>query len=164
MVSWKEQSEEELVRIGREALRGLRFERARDAFTEYIERLRAEGRPVPAGILANCALALGHTDGLKEGIALCQAAIKVDRRVPEVYYRLAQLYLFARDRKQAVAAARRGLSYGPAHAGLLELEAQLGVRRNPLVPFLHRDNPLNVRLGKALRRRRKLSVRAGAIA
>ena len=164
MVSWKEHSEEELVRIGREALRSLRFERARDAFAEYTQRLGSEGRAVPAGILGNYALALGHCNNLKEGILLCQTAVKADRRVPEVYYCLAQLYLLAGARKQAFEALRQGRSYGPAHAGLLELERQMGVRGNPPLRFLHRDNPLNVRLGKALRRRRKLSVRAGAFA
>lgn len=164
MVSWKEHSEEELVRIGREALRGLRFERARDAFGEYAERLNSQGRKVPAGILGNYALALAHSNSLKEGLTLCQTALKTDRRAPEVYFCLAQLYLLARARKQAVEAVRQGLAYGPAHAGLLELERQMGVRGNPPLPFLHRDNPLNVRIGKALRRRRKLSVRTGAFA
>jgi hypothetical protein len=164
MVNWKEHSEEELVRIGREALRGLRFERARDAFAEYTARLGSEGRPVPAGILGNYALALGHCNNLKEGIALCLTAIKTDRRVPEVHYCLARLYLLSRARKQAFESVRLGLSYGPSHAGLLELERQMGVRGKAPVPFLHRDNPLNVRLGKALRRRRKLSVPTGAFA
>lgn len=163
-MDWKERSEEELVRIGREALRGLRFERARDAFAEYVERMRSEGRAAPAGILANYALALGHTRSLKEGIGVCQAALKADRRAPEVYYCLAQLYLLANARRQAWEALELGLSCGPSHAGLRKLQEQIGVRRGPLLPFLHRDNPLNVRLGKVLRRRRKISLRTSAVA
>ena len=161
MVNWQELSEAELVRVGREALRSLRFERARDVFRKYTERLYREVRPVPAGILANYALALGHCNSLKEGIALCQKAQKSDRRAPEVYYCLAKLYLLARSRKQAWEALDLGLSYGSAHAGLIQLQKQMGVRRNPPLPFLHRDNPLNVRIGKALRRRKGAPPRKG---
>jgi tetratricopeptide (TPR) repeat protein len=164
MSNWKQNSEEELVRIGREALRALRFERARDAFAEYTARVEDAGRMVPAGIQANYAFALGHSSSLKEGIRLCRAALKSDRRVPEVYYCLAQLYLLDNARKQAWETLRQGLSFGPAHAGLLELEGQMGVRRHPALPFLDRKNPLNVRLGKALRRRRKSSPRVKAAA
>jgi tetratricopeptide (TPR) repeat protein len=154
MEKWAEHSEDELVRIGREALRSQRFERARDALAEYVERLQNESRPVPAGALANYALALGHTSGTKEGIAVCKAALKANRRLPEVYYCLAQLYLLTRSRKHAWEALRQGLAFGPDHPGLVALQAQMGVRRKEPLPFLNRDNALNVRLGKALRRRK----------
>ena len=152
MANYLEFSDEELIRIGRESLRSLRFEKAHEVFEVYAERARAEGRPIPAGILANYALTVGHCEGLKEGIVLCQAAVKSDRRAPEVYSCLAQLYLLANARKQAWEAVRHGLSYGPAHADLRRLEAEMGVRGRPLVPFLHRDNPINVHLGRSLRR------------
>lgn len=116
MANFKEHSEEELVRLGREALRANRFDRAREAFAEYTARLVAQGRQVPAGILANEALAVGHGN-LKEGIALCQAALKSDRRVPEVYYCLAQLYLLSKARRQAWDTLRQGLSRGPEAPG-----------------------------------------------
>ena len=152
MAKWAEYSEEELVRIGREALRSQRFERAREVLAEYVERLQNESQPVPAGPLANYALALGHTTGTKEGIAVCKAALKANRRLPEVYYCLAQLYLLTRSRKYAWEALRQGLVFGPEHTGLVALKAQMGVRRKGPLPFLNRDNALNVRLGKALRR------------
>jgi tetratricopeptide (TPR) repeat protein len=154
MTNWEQISEEDLVRVGREALRSLKYERAREVFHEYTERLSAEARPVPAGVLANYALALGHCRRLKEGIALCQTALKADRRVPEVYYCMAQLYLLAKSRKEAWEALHRGLSYGPAHKGLLQVQREMGVRGTPPLPFLHRDNAINVRMGKALRRKK----------
>ena len=164
MAMWKELSEDELVRAGREALRGLRFARARDRLEEYLERLEKEDRAAPAGILANYALAVGKTGKVKEGMALCQTAMKANRRVAEVYYCLAQLQLTAGLRKQAVETVREGLSHGPAHVGLRETEAQMGIRRSPMVPFLHRNNPINVRLGKALRGRRRKKKGSGAAA
>lgn len=164
MVDWHEFPDEDLVRVGREAMRALRFERAREAFELYAERLKEQGRNVPAGVLANHALAVGHMTGVKDGIALCLAAVKRDRRQPEAYRCLTELYLMARLRRQAWEALRTGLSHDPAHPGLVALQRRMGVRRNPPVPFLHRDNPLNVRLGKALRRKRSPSRSSGAVA
>lgn len=151
MANWHEHSEEELIRVGREAMRSLRFDRAHEVFAVYTERLRGEGRPVPAGVLANYALTVGHCKSLKEGIALCQTAMKSDRRAPEVYLCLAQLYLMANARKQAWETIHQGLSYGPTHGGLIGLEAEMGVRKRPVVPFLDRGNPINVHLGRVLR-------------
>jgi hypothetical protein len=161
MANYLEFSDEELVRIGRESLRALRFEKAYEVFAVYADRARVEGRPIPAGILANYALTVGHCKSLKEGLALCQAALKADRHAPEVYYCLAQLYVLANARKQAWEAVRHGLSYGPTHADLRRLEKEMGKRSKPVVPFLHRDNPINVRLGRSLRRGKPSASLAG---
>ncbi|MGH9364304.1 MAG: tetratricopeptide repeat protein [Thermoanaerobaculia bacterium] len=155
MASWHEHSEEELIRIGREALRSLRFDRAHEVFAEYTERLHGAGRPVPAGVLANYAVTVGHRKSVKEGLALCQAALKSDRRAPEVYFCLAQLYLMAKARRKAWEAIHQGLSFGPRHPGLLGLQAEMGLRKRPVLPFLNRDHAINVRLGRVLRRIRK---------
>jgi len=152
MANYLEFSDEELVRIGRESLRALRFEKAHEVFEVYADRARAAGRPIPAGVLANYALTVGHCKSLKEGLVLCQAALKADRHAPEVYSCLAQLYLLAKARRQAWEAVRHGLSYGPTHGDLRRLENEMGKRGRPVVPFLHRDNPINVRLGRSLRR------------
>jgi hypothetical protein len=153
MANYLEFSDEELIRIGRESLRSLRFEKAYEVFEVYAERVGVEGRPIPAGILANYALTVGHCKSLKEGLLLCQAALKADRHSPEVYSCLAQLYLLANARKQAWDAVQNGLSYGPTHGDLRRLEKDMGKRGRPVVPFLHRDNPINVRLGRSLRRK-----------
>ncbi len=152
MTNWLEFPDDELVRIGRLALRSLHFEKAHDVFEVYAERARREARPIPAGILANYAVTVGHCKSLKEGLTLCQAALKADRHSPEVYSCLAQLYLLAKARKQAWEAVRHGLSFGPTHADLRKLENEMGKRAKPVVPFLHRDNPINIRLGRSLRR------------
>jgi len=159
MDPWANLSEDELIRAGRDALRGLRYSRARDLFESYLRRLEKEGRGAPAGVLANYALAVGKTGDVKHGIGLCQAALKTNKKVAEVYYCLAQLYILSGSRKLAVEAVEKGLACGPAHVGLRETQARMGVRGSPILPFLHRDNPLNIRLGRALRRnRRKGSV------
>jgi hypothetical protein len=152
MANWHEHSEEELVRIGREAMRSLRFDRAHEAFSEYTKRLGTANRPIPPGVQANYAVSIGHTRSLKEALLLCQAALKADKRSPEVHYCLAQIYLLSHSRKQAWEAIHQGLSFGPTHPGLLALEAEMGVRKKPILPFLKRGHPVNVRLGRVLRR------------
>lgn len=152
MPNYLEFSDEELIRVGRLALRSLRFEKAYEVFGVYAERAEAEGRPIPAGTLANYALTVGHCRSVREGLVLCQAALKADRRSPEVYCCLTQLYLLSRSRRHAWEALELGLSYGPKHPDLRRLETEMGVRGKPVVPFLHRDNPINVRLGRSLRR------------
>lgn len=154
MDAWANLSEDELVRAGRDALRGLRYSRARDLFEVYLRRLEKDGRGAPAGVLANYALAVGKTGDVKHGITLCLAALKTNRKVAEVYYCLTQLYLLSGSRKLAVETVGQGLACGPAHVGLRETQDRMGVRGSPIVPFLHRDNPINIRLGRALRARR----------
>lgn len=154
MPNYLEYSDEELVRAGRLAMRSLKFEKAYELFGVYAERASVQGSAIPAGVLANYALTLGHCKSRKEGLLLCQAALKADRHSPEVYSCLAQLYLLGHARKQAWDAVQLGLTYGPKHADLLRLEAEMGVRGRPVVPFLHRDNPINVRIGRTLRRRK----------
>jgi hypothetical protein len=136
MPNFLEYSDEELVRAGRLALRSMKFEKAYEVFGVYAERASVEGRAIPAGILANYALSVGHCRSLKEGLLLCQAALKADKHAPEVYFCLAQLYLLSHARKQAWEAVRHGLSYGPTHAELRRLETEMGVRGRPVVAAL----------------------------
>jgi hypothetical protein len=149
-----EWTDEELLRKGREALHLERYELARELLGEHCDRLGRQARSAPAGILASYALALGHTRGLKEGIALCQKALTSDRRNPHVSWSLVQLYLLAGTRKKAVETLEAGLKLSPGHSGLLRIRQELGVRRPPPIRFLPRDNPVNVFLAKAIHRLR----------
>ena len=60
MANYLEFSDEELVRVGRLALRSLQFEKAYEVFGVYAQRAGVEERAIPAGILANYALTIGH--------------------------------------------------------------------------------------------------------
>jgi hypothetical protein len=55
-----------------------------------------------------------------------------------------------------VEALDRGIALDPKHTGLKHLKAEMGTRKSPVIPFLHRDNPLNVSLGKMRRRKDEL--------
>jgi hypothetical protein len=87
------------------------------------------------------------------GLNLCRHTAAKEQIKAEVFHNLALAELRCRHRKRAWTAVRRGLRLNPAHAGLLELRREMGVRRAPCLPFLSRDHLLNKWLGKATYRR-----------
>ena len=84
----------------------------------------------------------------QEGLSLCRHAIKREFYNPENYLNLAQTYLLAGDRGGAISAIRDGLKIDSHHQDLRDLQRDLGFRREPVLPFLNRDNFLNRILGK----------------
>ena len=84
----------------------------------------------------------------KEGLALCQHAIKVQFYEPENYVLLARVYLLRRRRGKAIDALQRALKLNARHPEALKLAKEIGFRRKPVLPFLSRNNPLNITLGK----------------
>jgi tetratricopeptide (TPR) repeat protein len=148
-------SESELLEQAREALKARNYQPARDLFAEYCVRLAAARAPVPPGVVASYSLARGHTRELKAAMDMCRRALSADRSNPHIHACLAELYILAGLRRQAVEAIRRGLSYSPDYPVLLRLREELGVRQSPVIAFLPRANPLNVALGRAKRKMRK---------
>ncbi|MEM6456303.1 MAG: hypothetical protein AAF772_14505, partial [Acidobacteriota bacterium] len=95
----------------------------------------------------------------RTGIRLCQKALEMEFYQPENYYFLARVYLMTHDRRMAVQILDRGLQVDGNNAPLLALRKEIGTRRPPVIPFLHRDNPLNVLLGRI---RHRIAVRKQA--
>jgi len=78
---------------------------------------------------------------------LCHTAICRARRQAQLYLNLAEVYLGA-DRRQAAAdTLARGLHYLPYDARLQEEFGKLAARRQPVLWFLPRANPVNRNLG-----------------
>jgi tetratricopeptide (TPR) repeat protein len=148
-------SDEKLLRMAREALQLRRYSRAGELFREYFERQYKLGKPPSASVLAAYGLVLGHMGQPKEGLDLCLKALSVNRRSADVYWGLAGLYALARSRKKTVDAIERGLSLSPGHPELMRLRDEIGFRHTPAIPFLSRDSAVNVRLGKAIHKRRR---------
>lgn len=84
----------------------------------------------------------------KEGLRLCRYAVRLDPKVAENCFNLARVCMLLRDRRGAVVAINRGLRVNPNHRGLRTLREEIGYRRDPVIPFLSRDNPLNRWLGR----------------
>jgi len=85
---------------------------------------------------------------VKEGLRLCEHAVKVQFYQPDNHLNLARVYLLAKNRKGAISALTQGLALDPKHEALRALKAELGSRKRPVVGFLKRDNPVNKTLGR----------------
>ncbi|MEM7352847.1 MAG: hypothetical protein AAF657_18775 [Acidobacteriota bacterium] len=88
----------------------------------------------------------------QQGLSLCRRAVDLELYQPETYYFLARTHLLLGDRRQAFQVVERGLRVDASHSGLLELRADLGERRPPVLPFLARRHPFNRWLGLARHR------------
>lgn len=85
---------------------------------------------------------------IREGVKLCQYAIKQEFYQPENYFNLAQTYLLAGNRTAAWKAVARGLKVDRNFPLLQQLHHKLGERRPPVLSFLSRSNFLNQILGR----------------
>jgi predicted Zn-dependent protease len=90
----------------------------------------------------------GH---VTRGLELCQQALAAEPENPWHYYFLARIHLVAKNKPEAVAILRKGLSHGESReiSGLLD---ELGTRKPPVFSRLKRDNPVNVSVGWVLSR------------
>lgn len=82
------------------------------------------------------------------GLNLCWRAAAMETIQARVFLNLALAELKLKHRKRACSALKIGLSIDPTDPNLLRLRDQMGVRRQPLLPFLRRENPLNRWLGR----------------
>lgn len=85
---------------------------------------------------------------VKEGVKLCQHAVKLEFYQAENYLNLARTLVLAGQRRAAVRALGEGLKIEPDNEQLLELQGEIGLRKRPVLPFLSRSNPLNLVLGR----------------
>jgi len=84
----------------------------------------------------------------REGLALCEHAVKIEFFQPENQLNLARTLMLNGNRRKAVEAIERGLKIDSDHAELRKLLLEIGHRRRPVLGFLDRDNFLNVFLGR----------------
>jgi Flp pilus assembly protein TadD len=82
-----------------------------------------------------------------EGERICIEALKMKRRQPQLYVNLAEVYLGAGRRSDAVDVLQEGMEYEPGDPRLHRLLVRMGIRRPLLFPFLERSHPLNKHLG-----------------
>lgn len=93
---------------------------------------------------------------VREGLELCEKAVKAGFYEPENFLNISRIHLLRKNRRAAVKWLHKGLKVDPNHKGLICLQNEMGFRRRPMLPFLSRDNAINIMLGKA---RYKLSNR-----
>lgn len=86
-----------------------------------------------------------------EGVKYCQVSIRANFMDADHRCNLGLVYLERNHRKKAITALHEGLRLQPGHRRINAVLDQIGRRSNPPIRFLHRDNPLNVWLGKRRR-------------
>lgn len=85
----------------------------------------------------------------KPSIDLCKRAVQLEFYNGDHYANLARVYMAAGNRKKAVETVEDGMKLAPTHDYLRSVRRSMGVRATPAIPFLDRDNPINVSLGRA---------------
>ena len=143
-----------LIQLGIEAAKAKRFERGLVFLGEaYLLLSRDKDAKVPPVALSYYGLCLAMAKGRnKEAAEYCELALEREFFNVDHYANLGQVWIRAGNRRKAVDALQRGLAVEPGHPYLRALRESIGVRKTPVLGFLHRDNPLNVSLGKVRRK------------
>ena len=146
---------QDLLELGRAALKFKRIREANIMLFEVCERFRRSGERVPPMVLSLYSLALAQQNRMKEAIETCRLALQRDPENPTTRLHMARIYLLADSRRRAVDESQKGLAISPKDLDLLALQKELGTRRKPVIRFLSRTNPINAKLGKVRARLRK---------
>jgi len=92
----------------------------------------------------------------RSGVENCKRAIRMLEEqgppsekayYPVFYHNLGKAFIAAGRKKDALDALKKGLKYESGNSDLKKELQDLGVRKQPPLPFLDRSNPINVVLG-----------------
>lgn len=109
----------------------------------------AEAEPQNALFLSYLGLLVAAAQkNFEKAEELCQMALKLDRGEPQCYLNVAEVYTRAKRPKEAMEALREGLQRTKRDARLADAIARLSGRRRPVFPFLEREHPVNMVLGR----------------
>jgi Flp pilus assembly protein TadD len=81
-------------------------------------------------------------------VHLCETAVSLRRNEVQLYLNLAEVYVAAGRRDDAVAVLDRASMYSSMDIRVKRARADLGKRNSPVLPFLERGHALNKYLGK----------------
>ena len=159
MISPKQRRQKQLavvVAIGREHfLTGVRMMyacRYGDALVHFQEAVMLE--PNSKGYLSYLGVAVAHAERkYSDAEQLCRRAIEAEYHRPEHYYNLGEVHLLAGRKSDAMKSFNQALSWNPNFEAAQDALRKLGVRKPPVLPMLGRSHPVNVILGKALRKK-----------
>ena len=112
----------------------------------YLEKASRKGKtPLLNSYLAYC-LAMEH-ENYREAIELGIGAVNEQSRNLVLYLNLAKVYILAGQRNNALKVLRQATKRG-RDGRILRLIKNLGIRKKPVLPFLQRENLINIFLGK----------------
>ncbi|MEZ5331700.1 MAG: hypothetical protein R2991_06530 [Thermoanaerobaculia bacterium] len=109
----------------------------------------AQGEELPSQSYSFLGYGIAQTQRRhKDGLDLCRHALRLSFTEPDNHLNLARLYILMGNRRQAIRAVGEGLTLNPKHGPLLALYREMGIRREPVLGFLSRNNFLNRLLGR----------------
>jgi tetratricopeptide (TPR) repeat protein len=161
MASAKERRQKQLAVVGaighEHFMTGVRMLyacRYQDALTHFQEAVLLE--PHARGYLSYLGLATAHAQRkYSDAEQLCRRAIEAEYLRPEHYHNLAEVYSLAGRKADAIKSYNQALSWNPNYEPSQDALRKLGVRRPPVLTSLPRSHPINVFLGKTLRRKQR---------
>jgi tetratricopeptide (TPR) repeat protein len=127
--------------------------RGREAMAFFEAAIKLEKRfgatPPQARYLSQYGLCLGTVMQRKhEGVRYCKEAAHLETYNADIQCNLGRVLLAAGLRKEAYRAFISGLRMDAGHGGIVRELKQMGMRRRSVLPFLARDNRLNIILGR----------------
>ncbi len=149
--NFSEGEQSEAIQVFRSGLAHLRDGQSFEALAAF--RQAASMEPQNPYFLSYYGLALGQASrNWDEAEALCLAALRKRRQIPQLYLNLAELYRCRGRVADAVETLNDGLRYTASDSRLLDALTIFGRRRPPVLSFLGRSHPLNRYLGKVRHR------------
>ena len=98
--------------------------------------------------LSHLGLCIGLNGNKLEGEEICRKAIQLSSKNPVLHVNLGRVLVAQNRRRDAWECFTRAYKMDNTNApAALEL-SRMGVRKKPALPFLSRNHPLNIRLGK----------------
>ncbi len=82
------------------------------------------------------------------GIELCNRAINMDCMNSDFYLNLGKIYALTKHRKEAIMTLKHGLSLNKDNTNIIKELDRIGLRAKSVLPFLSRNNYLNIHLGR----------------
>ena len=124
----------------------------RDGYVgKALEQMKAAAEAEPQSALYMSYLGLlvaAAQKDFEKAEQLCHMALKLDRAEPQCYLNVAEVYMRAKRPKEAMEALREGLQRTKRDARIADAIARLSGRRRPVFPFLEREHPVNMALGR----------------
>ena len=145
--NYNDGEQSEAIQLFRFGLAHLRDGQSFEALAAF--RQAASIEPQNPYFLSYYGLALGQASrNWDEAEALCLAALRLRRQIPQLHLNLADLYRHRGRMADAVETLTDALRYTGRDARITEALTFFGVRRPPVFAFLGRNHPLNRYMGR----------------
>ncbi len=133
-------------KLGQEELRLQNYSQALDHFTILLDDADNNDPQFDRyqSYTGLCQVLLGE----KEGISLCRKSAATNTPQIENMCNLALAELQLNKRSNAIDAIQKGIKLDPKNSQLKKLNSRLDTRRKPFIPFISRDNFINIMVGK----------------